>query len=156
MNYSQCGTISFKRVVRPMPVRSQRKPASAKRTPGKSQAMPPAKVVVVTIRTSLTRQLRERMNLSQALFSRLLSVSVRSLAKLESGTPPTEGVARRLNELSRLTTGLGEVIKKESLGTWLQTPNSAFNDLKPLEVIERGESDCLWSMIFYLRSGVAS
>jgi hypothetical protein len=39
---------------------------------------------------------------------------------------------------------------------WLQTPNPAFGELKPLEVIERGEIDRLWSMIFYLESGVAS
>lgn len=68
--------------------------------------------------------------------------------------PPTDVVARRLTELSRLNTALTEIIKKESLGKWLQTPNSAFDDLKPLEVIERGESDRIWSMIFYLRSGV--
>jgi hypothetical protein len=104
----------------------------------------------------LALQLRTRIQLSQPLFSRLLAVSVRSVAKLESGTPPTDVVKRRLNELSRLTNALAEVIRKESLVAWLQTPNSAFDGLKPLEVIERGESDRIWSMIFFLRSGVAS
>jgi hypothetical protein len=32
---------------------------------------------------------------------------------------------------------------------------AAFGELKPLEVIERGEIDRLWNMIFYLESGVA-
>ena len=105
---------------------------------------------------SVSLKLRQRLGLSQPMFSRLLSVSVRSLAKLESGAPPTEVIARRINELSRLTHALCEVIKSAALGTWLQTPNSAFNDLKPLEVIERGEADRLWSMIFVLRSGVTS
>jgi hypothetical protein len=61
-----------------------------------------------------------------------------------------------LTELQRLTNALAEVMKKESLGNWLQTPNEAFDGLKPLEVIDRGEGDRLWSMIYFLRSGVPS
>lgn len=38
----------------------------------------------------------------------------------------------------------------------LETPNPALDGLKPLEVIERGEIDPLWNMIFYLESGVGS
>lgn len=106
--------------------------------------------------STLTGNLRNRLVLTQAEFARLLPVSIRSLATLEGGTPPTEPVARRLTELGRLTTALSEVIKKESLGKWLQTPNPAFDGSKPLEVIERGESDRLWEMIYFLRSGVAS
>ena len=83
-------------------------------------------------------------------------MSVRSLATLESGTVPSEAVARRLIELQRLTNALTEVMTKESLGNWLQTPNDAFDGLKPLEVIDRGESDRIWAMIYYLRSGVPS
>jgi DNA-binding transcriptional regulator YiaG len=98
--------------------------------------------------------LRTHLAVTQTQFARLLAVSVRSLATLESGVTPTEPVARRLTELERLTAGLSEVIKKESLGKWLQTPNQAFDGLKPLEVIERGESDRLWEMIYFLRSGV--
>jgi hypothetical protein len=58
--------------------------------------------------------------------------------------------------LERLTNALSEVIKKESLGKWLKTPNQAFGGMKPVEVIERGESDRLWEMIYFLRSGVPS
>lgn len=65
-------------------------------------------------------------------------------------------VARRVIELRRLTDALIEVMKKVSLARWLQTPNEAFDGLKPLEVIDRGESDRIWSMIYFLRSGVAS
>ena len=100
------------------------------------------------------RELRQQLNLSQAVFARLLPVSVRTLATLESGAPPTDVVTRRLTELDRLTTALAEVIKKQSLGKWLQTPNEAFDGLKPIEVIDRGEIDRLWSMIDFLRSSV--
>ena len=44
----------------------------------------------------------------------------------------------------------------EAIPQWLDAPNDAFDGLKPLEVIERGEIDRLWNMIFYLESGVAS
>ena len=69
---------------------------------------------------------------------------------------PTEPVARRLTELERLTNSLSEVINPASLGHWLQTPNPAFGGSKPIEVIERGESDRIWEMAFMLRSGVPS
>jgi hypothetical protein len=108
------------------------------------------------VKPGVVAELRNRLQLTQAVFARLLPVSVRSLATLESGSPPTEVVARRLIELRRLTNALTEVIKKEALGKWLQTPNDAFGGLKPLEVIDRGESDRIWSMIYFLRSGVPS
>ena len=101
-------------------------------------------------------ELRKRLQLKQAVFARMVPLSQRSLATLESGTPPTEVVARRLVELQRLTDALSEVMREETLGTWLQTPNDAFNGLKPVEVIDRGESDRLWEMIYSLRSGVPS
>lgn len=73
-----------------------------------------------------------------------------------SGATPTEPVARRLTELGRLTAALGEVVRQDSLGGWFQTPNPAFGGLKPVEVVERGEGDRLWEMVYYLRSGVPS
>jgi len=108
------------------------------------------------VKLSMAVNLRKQLQLNQAVFAKLLPVSVRSLATLESGTPPSEVVARKLIELKRLTDALSEVIKKESLGTWLQTPNDAFDGLKPIEVIDRGQSDRIWSMIYFLRSGVPS
>jgi DNA-binding transcriptional regulator YiaG len=101
-------------------------------------------------------ELRRELQLTQPEFARLVPISVRSLATLESGSTPSDAVARRVTELKRLMKALSEVIRRESLGHWLTTPNRAFDDLKPLEVIERGESDRLWQMVYLLRSGVAS
>ena len=58
--------------------------------------------------------------------------------------------------MDRFQQRLAEVVSADAIGEWLEKPNPAFGDLKPLEVIERGEIDRLWSMIFYLESGVAS
>jgi len=143
-----------------MAVRDRKKPETKKPTSAKrafATTPPegiPAKASGKMANSGSVLGLRKKLQLSQAVFARLLPVSIRSLATLESGTPPTEGVARRLNELQRLTTALAEVMREESIGKWLQTANSAFDGLKPVEIIDRGEGDRIWSMIYFLRSGV--
>ena len=58
-------------------------------------------------------------------------------------------------ELDRIVQALAEVINDEALGPWMVRPDQAFDGLKPIEVIERGEVDRIWRMVFLLRSGVA-
>ena len=55
----------------------------------------------------------------------------------------------------QLFTALEEVVESSAINAWLTTPNEAFDGLKPLDVIERGEIDRIWQMIYQLRSGVA-
>jgi len=61
-----------------------------------------------------------------------------------------------MRELQRLTKALQSVLADEAISEWVNTPNSAFDNLKPLEVIERGEVDRIWRMIFFLEAGVPS
>jgi hypothetical protein len=100
--------------------------------------------------------LRAELGFNREVFARLLPISVRSLATIESGGPQTEAVTRRLTELHRIVEALSEVVDKGIVGEWMQTPNPAFNGLKPLEVIERGEVDRIWQMVYLLRSGAPS
>ena len=93
--------------------------------------------------------------MNRETFARLIPISVRHLANLESGQAPTENMQRRLTEPRRLIQALSEVIQKEALGPWMTQPNEAFDGLKPIEVIERGEVDRIWQMIYYVRSGVS-
>lgn len=97
--------------------------------------------------------IRSQLKLKREVFARLLPISTRSLASIEGGAAPTEAVTRRLTELRRIVEALSEVISEEAIGEWLTTPNDAFDGLKPLEIIERGEADRIWQMIFMLRSG---
>ena len=75
---------------------------------------------------------------------------------------PTGSAAQRSAVPRGPSSGLGWSIAQRRPVTptrttsWLDTPNDAFDGLKPLEVIERGEIDRLWNMIFYLESGVTS
>lgn len=83
-------------------------------------------------------------------------MSIRNLASIESGKPPTANLSRQLQALRRIVDALCEVIQRDAIGRWLELPNDAFEGLKPVEVIERGEVDRIWQMIFYLKSGIAS
>lgn len=99
---------------------------------------------------------RKKAGLSLKLFSRLTGFSERAIAGWEAGDPISDAASRRLLETERFRERLAQVVKPEAIPGWLETPNPAFDGLKPVEVIERGEIDRLWSMIFYLESGVSS
>jgi len=100
--------------------------------------------------------LRRALDLSRRDFSRLTGFSERAIAGWESGERPSAQSQQRLLEIQQLQMALAEVMEPASIGPWLRQPNSAFQRLKPLEVIERGEVHRIWRMIFYLQSGVPS
>lgn len=124
----------------------------------KSPSPPKTKVAVrsqTPITISAVGRLRASLKMTQSDFAPMLPASVRSLATLERGGLATEAMARKITEVERLIDALSEVIKREALGRWLRTPNPAFEGLKPTEVVQRGEADRLWQMIYLLRSGIA-
>jgi len=100
---------------------------------------------------------RAKLRLPRRTFSRLTGFSERAIAGWESGKAPiSEPGLRRIREIERFQERLAQVVEADVIPAWLETPNPAFDNLKPLEVIERGEIDRLWTMLFYLESGVAS
>ncbi len=58
-----------------------------------------------------------------------------------------------MTEVQRITDALRELVAEDAVGPWLETPNKAFDGANPLELIERGETDRTWQVIFTLRSG---
>jgi hypothetical protein len=48
---------------------------------------------------------------------------------------------------------LAEIIDKKVIGQWLHRSNQQFDGSTPLQVMERGETDRLWRMIWRLREG---
>ncbi len=109
--------------------------------------------VVKTGKTS-ELELRHKLGMARELFGRLVNVSVRTIADVESKKKKVEKLQRNYLEVKRLCDSLSEVIDKDYLGDWLSIPNKAFSGLKPIEVIERGEIDRLWEMFYRLRSGM--
>ena len=109
---------------------------------------------VIVLGSTKKLELRHTLGVTRELFGRLLDVSVRTVAEVESTSKKVEKLKRNYLQLKRLCDSLSEVVDEDSLGEWFNTPNSAFGDLKPLELIERGEIDRLWEMYFRLRSGI--
>jgi hypothetical protein len=79
--------------------------------------------------------------------------SRRAVATWLAGNPPNRANERNLTELSRLFAALAELVPTAQIGSWLETSNSAFEGSTPVQVIERGESDRIWRMIWELRGG---
>jgi transcriptional regulator with XRE-family HTH domain len=104
----------------------------------------------------LVGKVRKELGLGRREFSRLTGYSERAIVNWEGGRTPDEPALRRIKEIDSFRTRLSQVVKAEYIAEWLATPNDEIDGLKPLEVIERGEIDHLWDMIFYLESGIAS
>ena len=127
----------------------------AAQTPSRRPGTGPHDVCRTPGRSSFVADRRQKLGLSRKVFSRLTGFTERAIANWESGGTPDEPGLRRMRETERFQTRLAELVKADAFPAWLDAPNPAFAGLKPLEVIERGEIDRLWNMIFYLQSGVA-
>lgn len=125
-----------------------------KKSNGLAVAALPAHLTIVESEKGRCLELRARLGMNRERFARLVPTSTRNLANIEGGKPPSANLARQLQTLRRIVDALSEVIRTGAIGPWLEQPNSAFDGLKPIEVIERGEVDRIWQMIFFLRSGV--
>jgi transcriptional regulator with XRE-family HTH domain len=101
-------------------------------------------------------EIRQLLGLSQEEFARVTGYSTRSVAGWESGHAVSDSARQKLNETARLRAALTEIVPPGSLGDWLRTPNPAFEGQTPIQVIERGESDRLWQMIFQIDANVAN
>src|SRR5262249_42079512 len=143
-----------KRRIAAMATKTAKKPNAPKTQSKKAQANRHASHA--ERRASAVEAVRQKLGLTRKVFSRLTGYSERAIANWESGGAPDEPGLRRIRETERFQAKLAEVVRPEEIPHWLDTPNDAFDGLKPLEVIERGEIDRLWNMIFYLESGVAS
>lgn len=87
------------------------------------------------------------------VFTRLAGFSPRAVAHWARGREPSASTARRLTELNRVFEALGRMVSSPAIGPWLREPNPAFDGSTPLQVIERGEMDRIWRMIYELQSG---
>lgn len=94
-----------------------------------------------------------RYGMQQYLLPRLSGFSQRAIDSWAAGKKPSGPAVKRLTELERLFAALSKLVDAKSIGAWLSNPNPAFDGSTPLQVIERGESDRLWRMIYQLESG---
>jgi DNA-binding transcriptional regulator YiaG len=98
--------------------------------------------------------LRVSLGMPRGRFARLVGRTERALIEWENGRAQPQGLSQqRVHELERLTESLAKLFDIKTLGVWFETPNAALGGFKPVEIIERGESDKLWRMVFELESG---
>ena len=87
---------------------------------------------------------------------RVFRASHLRLGGREARKPVSEPGLRRIKKLDCFRDRPSEVVAADAIPNWLVTPYVAFDGLKSLEVIKRGEINRLWNIIFYLESGVAN
>jgi DNA-binding transcriptional regulator YiaG len=90
---------------------------------------------------------------TQDTFTRLAGFSPRAVANWAQGQKPSASTERRLTELKRIFEALEKLVTQAAIGPWLKESNPAFDGSTPLQVIERGETDRIWRMIYELQSG---
>jgi transcriptional regulator with XRE-family HTH domain len=102
----------------------------------------------------LVSQIRSELGVTREFFARMTGFSVRAISGWESGRPVSEPALRRIKEMRRLRDALAEGIRPEFIPRWLETPCEGLGGLKPVEVLERGETDRLWRTVFLIGSGM--
>ena len=99
---------------------------------------------------------RNRLGFSQDELSRITGYSVRAIAGWEAGKNLSEAARQKVVETERLRAALAELVPADELGEWMRTSNPAFEGQTPIQVIERGEADRIWRMIFQIDAGIAN
>mgnify|MGYP001139900095 CR=1 FL=1 len=98
-------------------------------------------------------KIAEKFGLRQETLSRMTGFSLRAVAGWSNGKTPSTPVRRALVEMDRLLDGLGRLMKPKDVGRWLKEPNPAFDGSTPVQVIERGQTDRIWRLLYFLESG---
>jgi DNA-binding XRE family transcriptional regulator len=107
-------------------------------------------------RKTVISPLRRDFGLTRKTLARMTGLSERTLATWEAGGTLNDSGRRAIVSVERLVRAVAEVLRRQAIAEWLEQPNEGFGGLKPLEIVERGESDRLWRMIYFVGSGAAS
>lgn len=82
-------------------------------------------------------ELRRFLGIAQEDFARLVGVSVRTVARWEhADVEPNPDLRARIGFLLKLSKLLDEVIDREHIADWLTTPNPAFLDQPPVDLVQ--------------------
>jgi hypothetical protein len=99
------------------------------------------------------RLLAERFAIPQDTLSRMSGFSLRAVAEWASGKAPSAPAKKVFTEMDRLLDALARLMQPKEVGHWLKQPNHALDGSTPVQVIERGQMDRIWRMLYYAESG---
>lgn len=132
------------------------KKAASKRVSSRSVVNETAAVYPATFKAQKApalQEMAEKFGLRQETLSRMTGFSLRAVADWSSGKQPSAPVRRAITEMDRLLDGLARLMKPKEVGRWLKEPNTAFDGSTPVQVIERGQIDRIWRMLYFVESG---
>ena len=99
------------------------------------------------------QELAEKFGLRQETLSRMTGFSLRAVAGWASGKKPSAPVLRALTEMDRLLDALARLMQPKDVGRWLKEPNAALEGSTPVQVIECGQTDRIWRLLYFVESG---
>ena len=99
------------------------------------------------------RLFSDAYGITQDSLTRLTGFSTRAVAHWVSGRVPGGPAQKCLTEVTRLLDALSEIVEPKGIGEWLKQPNQSLEGSTPLQVIERGEADRIWRLIWELQTG---
>ena len=99
------------------------------------------------------REMTKRFAVRQDTLSRMTGFSPRAVAEWASGKEPSAPAKKVFTEMDRLLDALARLMQHKEVGQWLKEPNPAFEGSTPVQVIERGQIDRIWRMLYYAESG---
>src|SRR5438477_11038961 len=135
------------------PVRKSGKKARSKAAKRRARTRSAFAAAGTTTERDPLRRLSRTYRLSNEALSRVTGASPRTVSYWNAGVAPQRSSTQKIREVTRLFDALSDIIKAKSIGPWLQRPNDAFDGSTPLQVMERGENDRLWRMIWQIREG---
>ncbi len=96
---------------------------------------------------------RRSVGVNRETFARLANCSERTLATYEKRKDLPAPIRPQVNEALRLVDALLEIIPVNELPGWLHAPNPGFGGQRPWTLIQKGERDVIWEMIYQTRQG---
>lgn len=99
------------------------------------------------------REITGRFGVRQETLSRMTGFSPRAVAEWARGKEPSAPARKVITEMDRLLDALARLMQPKEVGQWLKQPNPAFDGSTPVQVIERGQLDRIWRMLYYAESG---
>ena len=99
------------------------------------------------------RKIADRFGVRQETLSRMTRFSARAIAEWAGGKEPSAPAKKVFAEMDRLLDALARLMQPKEVGHWLNEPNPAFDGSTPVQVIERGQIDRIWRMLYYAESG---
>lgn len=103
--------------------------------------------------SAAVRDITDRFGVRRETLSRMTGFSPRAVAEWAKGKEPSAPAKKIFVEMDRLLDALARLMQPKEVGRWLKEPNPALDGSTPVQVIERGQMDRIWRMLYYAESG---